>query len=403
MAMASLWYAPTDPSPTDYFSVAAIGCTLASMRFVQAPLRVFYILVYLFLIANILSLFVAHVPSHALSNLTTMVFLFFTLITYPTIAANLSPRHMTVIHSAVIFAGTMAGTIGVLAQFRLLPGPDLMYFSSERGIRLSPFFQDPNVYSPFLCFAFAMALTLFWETKKTLLAFAVIVPILVSIMLSFSRAGWVNLMVTGAIFLFLTIFVQKDRAAKRKFVIFSATALSVAIIAFPIMAELTGAEEMLRKRSQIQHYDTHRFAAQEIALSTSIEHPFGIGPGHASGRYHFPQSKYPVDPHSIYLKILVERGWLGFVSFFGIIGYCFISGFRALRGNPVRARYIIALLAALTGIMVNTLVISAIHWRHLYIVIGLLLAEIVLWKKTQAQNAKVANPPPANIPRLGVR
>ena len=386
LAMLSLWYVPTDPSPTDYFSVAAIGSALASMRFVQKPLKPFYILAYVFLIANILSLFVARVPSHALSNIWSMLFLFFTLITYSTIAGNLTSRHMTRIYAAIIFAGTLSGTIGVLAQFGLMPGPNELYFMAELSLRLSPFFQDPNVYSPFLCFSFAMALTLFWDNKKVPLAFAIILPMLISITLTFSRAGWVNLAVTGVAFLALTILVQKDRVVKRKFVIFSATVLAISAIVFPIVIEFLGVEEMLAKRSRIQHYDTNRFAAQETAFRTSIEHPFGIGPGHATGRDHFPQSEYPVDPHSIYLKILVERGWLGFISFFSIIGFCFLSGFRALKNNPARAQYSIALLAAMTGIMVNTLVISAIHWRHLYIVLGLLMAEYVLSKRLQGRS-----------------
>jgi O-antigen ligase len=381
--MLGLWFAPNDPSTSDILAVVAIVCVFASQRFGQRPLKVFYWLAYAFLLANLISMLAAHSPGHANFNLATMVFLFCTLLIYPTIAANLTANHITKIYTAIIASATMAGVLGVLANLRLLPGPVDWYFAGENGIRISPFFQDPNVYSPFLCFGFALVLTYFWDKKKIPIAFALLAPIMLSILLSFSRAGWLNLAVTGFMFLSLTLFVQGDRLAKNRFIILAAAAFSIIIIAFPVMVEVFGVGETLQMRMQIQHYDSERFAAQELAYNVSLENPLGIGPGHFTGRHHFPQSDFLVDPHNIYLKILVERGWLGFASFFGIIGYCFFVGLHAIKRNPMRAQYSIALLSALTGIMVNGLFISAIHWRHLYIVIGLILAEYVLAKIKQ--------------------
>ena len=381
LAMLTLWYVPNDPSPTDYLAAAAAGMTFASLKFIQKPLQLFYGLLYLFFVANILSMFMAKVPSQAFSNLTTLTFLSATLFVYPTLASTIRQRQFNRVYHAIIAAAVISGTIGFLAYFGVMPGPKDQYFMSELGWRLSPFFQDPNVYSPFLCFGFALALTLFWERKTVLIGFAVATPILLGILLSFSRAGWLNLFVILLVFMVFVLTKQKNVQIKRRMTVMAVSAVGLAVLTFPILVEYLGIAEILEIRTRVQGYDAERFAAQDLAITEAVKRPLGVGPGHYIGRHHFPESDFALDAHNVYLKVLIERGWLGFLTFMGFIACAGLMAMKAIKEFPARSRYTIALLAALVGLLANSYFISSLHWRHFYVLLGLILAEYVMSQK----------------------
>lgn len=384
-ACGLLWYVPTDPAPTDILLLIASVFTFASMQFAQPKLKLVYVLIYIFLLANILSMFAIRVPAQAYRSLAIIVFLLGSLFIYPSIATHLGEKYINRIYDMIIASTLIAAVIGLLAYFRLMPGPTMWYFRSEEGIRLSPFFQDPNVYSPFVCFGAVLLLTYLWDRTKSLWLMVVFPLAVLVIILSFSRAGWLNLVVSLATLLVLTLFFQRHVLAKQRLLVWMLAGAIVGTIALPYFIEAAGIGDILQRRLQIQDYDTHRFENQFAALQVSLERPFGVGPGHYVGRTHFPESEFPLDTHSIYLKVLVERGWLGFVSFFSLITYCFVMGLRSMRLNPDRAHFNIALLSALTGLLANGFFISALHWRHLFIIMGLIFAEYILTGKQQSQ------------------
>ena len=145
---------------------------------------------------------------------------------------------------------------------------------------------------------------------------------------------------------------------------------------FPFVVDALGIGDFLQQRSRIQSYDVNRFSAQADSFRLGLENPLGIGPGHYSGTRSFPETRHPVDSHNLFLKVFVERGWLGFVSFSAILFIAIKCGLDSIKFNPLRAQYSIALLATLAGILANSMFITSLHWRHMFVVIGLLFAGV---------------------------
>ena len=115
-------------------------------------------------------------------------------------------------------------------------------------------------------------------------------------------------------------------------------------------------------RFGMQSYDTLRFAIQRQALSTALEHPFGLGPGST-------ERTFSVAAHSTYIRALVENGVLGFLS---LVGFMLVSAGRATwlavcaptLVDRLRYAVIAATLCAMFG---EAAVIDTVHWRHFWL------------------------------------
>ena len=162
----------------------------------------------------------------------------------------------------------------MLALLGALPGAELLTESD----RSRAFFQDPNVFGPFLI---PPALILIeeiirprllrrgWLTKAVLLAI-----LLVGVLFSYSRGAWVNL---GA----RARRARPDPLAARRRPhgcdAVAVTAVTAAVMATVVVA--TGSADFLAERARPQTYDTERFSGQRAGLRPAAEYPFGAGPG----------------------------------------------------------------------------------------------------------------------------
>jgi hypothetical protein len=114
----------------------------------------------------------------------------------------------------------------------------------------------------------------------------------------------------------------------------------------------------------MQRYDDKRFGNQLEAVSRLDESPFGVGPGRA------PQ-ELGLNTHSLYVNVAFEYGVLGGVSFYlFLLTTIWIALSGVLRRGPYAMLYA-TFLAILMGILVNSLVIDTLHWRHLFLFLAL--------------------------------
>ena len=67
--------------------------------------------------------------------------------------------------------------------------------------------------------------------------------------------------------------------------------------------------ENFANRLSLQSYDTDRFGTQLYAFRVALDTPLGIGPGQ------WFRSHYHHATHNLYIRVLVENGWLGALSF----------------------------------------------------------------------------------------
>lgn len=277
--------------------------------------------------------------------------------------------------TAYICSSTFASFVGILGYFNFLPSV-LRYDE----YRIKGFFKDPNVFGPFLVpsVIILMDITINKNNRSSnryLYIFLIILNSL-GVLLSFSRAAWINLLVS--IFIYLLLNIKNINFMKISKVI-----LVLSIVIFLIWSFIVKDEykEFIVDRAKIQGYDSDRFVAQKTGLALMFNKVFGYG----SGQYENTVVNImnsDISAHSMYMRILLENGLIGFIliiiSFIYILINLLLSHFNKYKNEFINSS---AVLSILIGVLVNSIVIDTFHWRHLWFFIGIGLSIITKYKK----------------------
>lgn len=304
--------------------------------------------------------------------LAISLFLAFTAVFFASVTAA-QPALYRVIFIAYVAAAVITALLGIAGYFHAFPGAEMF----TKYDRAAGAFQDPNVFGPFLVLPGIYLLYLLLTgpvTRMPLLA----VPLLVitaGIFFSFSRGAW-GMFGVSAILLTGCLFLQSASGMFRlRVVVMTIAALSLLVVAIIVILQLPGVADMFSNRAHLeQSYDTARlgrFARYAIGFQMALEHPFGIGPLVFG-------TIYGEDTHDIWLKMLMDYGWLGFVSFLALVLWTISAGFRILlRDRPWQPYLLCAYVAFIGNIGLGTF-IDIDHWRHVYLLLGLIWGAIAL-------------------------
>jgi O-antigen ligase len=270
-------------------------------------------------------------------------------------------------------AATITSALGILGYFNLVPGASLFTLYG----RASGAFQDPNVFGPYLVPPALFLLHTALTGRISRLPF-VALPLLVilgGLFLSFSRGAW-GLFAATAIVLTAALFIQTQSGRVRlRIVVMSLLGLLMMAILLMIILQLPGVAELFTTRAQlVQDYDgarLGRFARYAIGFSLALEKPLGIGP------LVFGQL-YSEDTHNIWLKALMDYGWLGFVSWLTLMLWTIAAGFRILFRDRPWQPFLLCTYIAFLGHLALGSVIDIDHWRHFYLLLGLVWGAIAL-------------------------
>jgi hypothetical protein len=265
-----------------------------------------------------------------------------------------------------IGVAVVSAVVGTAALFAPLPGHDLLTIYS--GTRARALFKDPNVFGPFLVPAtlFLMQETLEPRLLRSGRFFKLIMlaALVCGILFSYSRAAWLNF-VFAAIVMGCVLALRRGGGG-RAFVFLGVLVLSGVIAVASI--QVTGQLSFLQERAQYQTYDNQRFGAQSGGIAIGERHPIGVGPGQF-------ELVEPISAHSTYVRALAEEGVLGFVVLAALFFGTLLMALRnAVRGWDTMGIGSTALLAAWCGILANSVFVDTLHWRHLWLVAGLIWA-----------------------------
>jgi hypothetical protein len=267
-----------------------------------------------------------------------------------------------------IYVGTavVSAVIGSLALFVPFPGHEI--FTYYTGTRARALFKDPNVFGPFLVPAALIVMHELLEPRllhsRRLVKLAMVFVLTCGILFSYSRAAWLNLvvgvMVMGAI-------LSLRRGGARRALVFMVV-LALAAVTVVVSIRVTGQLGFLQERARFQTYDNQRFGAQAGGISIAERKPIGVGPGQF-------ELVEPISAHSTYVRALTEQGVLGFVVMVALLYGTLLMALRnAVIGRDTQGIASAVLLAAWCGILANSLVVDTLHWRHLWLVAGLIWA-----------------------------
>jgi O-antigen ligase len=283
---------------------------------------------------------------------------------------------LPVIFNAYLIAAVFTSLLGVIGYFNALPGADIftLYGRARGG------FQDPNVFGPFLMLPAAYLLHQVLKGRPALIPLYALAFLLVALgaFLSFSRAAWgmlVMLMVLVPLILFLG---SNNNRFRLKVIIMAAAAFVLIAVALIVALQIPQIAELFTERAKlVQDYDgarLGRFARYGLGLQIAMEHPLGIGPLEFG-------PIYGEDTHNIWLKALLDYSWLGFIAWLTMTALTLGLGFRILfRSRPWQPYLIAAYSVYLTHVVIGN-IIDTDHWRHFFMVIGIIWGCVGLeWK-----------------------
>jgi O-antigen ligase len=188
-------------------------------------------------------------------------------------------------------------------------------------------------------------------------------------LVGFSRGAIGNLAIAALIFFALKFSLKPTLTLFVKYVVYGSIMLlaSVVFIIAALQTEKVGS--MLEERAKlVQSYDTGsggRFDIQKKTLVQGLSDPLGLGPGEEV-------LEFGIEPHNVYLYILSENGWLGLIGFSAFILAGIRIGITCLnRCRDISDEFLIIFTVTLATAL-QSLLIDSIHWRHLFVLNGVL-------------------------------
>jgi O-Antigen ligase len=275
-----------------------------------------------------------------------------------------SSRRARLIVRSYLGAALASSLLALAALLLPIPGKDFLTF----GPRAMALFKDSNVFGPFLVPA-ALILVEELATPRLLrsrwvVKLAMFLLLSLGVFFSYSRAAWLNFGIGVAIVL-LVLGLRRGGGAR---VLKLLVALMLAAATLAAVVAATQSAEFLQERARFQQYDVGRFNAQQHGLAWAEAYPFGLGPGQF-------ESFVSISAHSTYVRTLAEEGFIGFVPHVLLMLVTLHwAAQNVIRGRNPYGVGSAALLGAWAGLLANSFFIDTIHWRHLWLIAGLIWA-----------------------------
>ncbi|MCB1480721.1 MAG: O-antigen ligase domain-containing protein [Rhodobiaceae bacterium] len=367
----SLWltvfcgaFAFIEPSPYEYGFVALT--IIAALRGMAIPPVVIIptLLLALFNFGGMASMATIDADMTQVKFVAVSAYLAVTVIILALIIAE-DPGRMKIVRSAYIAAALVAAFTAIAGYFNIGGTGDLFtLYGRARGT-----FKDPNVMGPFLVLPalFLVLDILRGNLRQVIVSIALLAPIMVALLLSFSRGAWGHTVLSFAVFGWLLFATSRTPGSRARIVfsaigaILAAAALIVALLSVPKVAQL------FEQRAQlIQSYDggaMGRFGKQTIAIPDLMKHPNGYG----AMKF---RTKFGEDPHNVYVNAFASYGWLGGFTYaaFALVSL-FASAVAALRRTSFQP-YAIAVFSTFSVVTLLGFIIDTDHWRHYYLLSG---------------------------------
>ncbi len=359
-----------EPAPVDIvFAILILAALVSRRQWLRLPQAVSLLLVAL-AVVTLLSMVNAEGFSDAVRYEVITLYLIALAAWLTGVFGNaeLTRRAITV----YIVAAAASALVALVALEVALPGRVYLVYGQEGLLRAQGLFKDPNVFAPFLVPAAVIVLEeiarprlLDWRLRWKLATFVMLAA---GVVFAFSRGAWLNMAVAVATVILVYTVRRRGlhRAAKAAVVV-----LAAGLVGF-ILLLATGSLRFFESRSVGQAYDQERFGTQAEAFNRITDHLLGYGPGQV-------ETFLERSAHSLYVRLAFEQGLVGALILFLLIAVTTVFAVSLVaRDRDVHGVGSVALLGAWLGLLVNSLVIDTLHWRHLWIVAALIWAGYAL-------------------------
>lgn len=372
-----------------------IGFSGAFVRFEPAPYDLIVVLTMLLFAATGLKLRPPHVPLMLMMIATTIAygigvapvldregtlmwsavssFLAITSLFFAATLVEDTDRRLHALLAGYIASAVLASVVSIVTWSRLVPGSEFFILNG----RSLGTFKDANVFGPFLILPAMVVINrlLAGQYRSLLINVAIVLLIGAALLLSFSRGAWGHFAASFVAMFVLTFLTVPTHRERVKLLVIGALGLA-AIAGFLILLLSIGSVGALfqERASLVQYYDVapggrlDRYIPGALIM---LQHPLGIGP------LQFTQY-FTEDPHNSFLNAFVAGGWLGGAAHATLVlvtlGFGLIHAFRR---TPYQ-RTFIAIYATFVGDVGESAIVDVQHWRHFYLLIGLIWGLMAL-------------------------
>lgn len=354
-----------EPAPYDVLLVALLICFLAAGLGVPREVRFAALLLGLFVFGNLLASALSPEPLGTLRSLSIRTYMVLAWLFFVCLVASDPERILPAIWKGYLVAAIGAAIFGIFEYYGFIQ--NVLWAGGQRA--KGPF-KDPNVYGPFLVPAALYCVARLRRTRAVgaLVHGSILLVIGLGILLSFSRGAWINLGLSSSLLLALVLATRRPFREKMSAAVVSVFAvMAVAVVVVGALSFTTAYQRFEDRAVFAKNYDVReggRFYTQKLAIERAARSPFGVGPGRTD-------DEFGLEPHNLYLHVMVEGGWLAGLSFYGVIALTVLRARRLLRwASPLRDDFIV-IVSALAGILTQSFFIDSTHWRHLWLMLGL--------------------------------
>lgn len=355
----------SEPAPYELIMVIQIGIWFLLGLKISRTVAPLLVMLLTFNMSGLFSMFVMKDMSEAPMYFAVSTFLALSSVFYAAIIEN-DHRRLNLIFKAWVAAAIITSLLGVLGYFNAFPGSHVF----TRYNRAMGAFQDPNVFGPYLVapLLYLLYRLLTGPLMKAPLLIAGILVLALGIFLSFSRAAWGLLIFAGIALVIVMLLKERTTAFRFKILAIAGGAAIFLVLALAIALQFPQVSELFTNRAKlVQDYDgarLGRFERHKIGFLMAMERPLGLGPM-AFGKI------FGEDEHNIWLKTLTTYGWLGAITYQIMIWSTLWFGFRyMLRERPWQAYLMVAWVMILGHAIIGN-VIDTDHWRHFYLLLGI--------------------------------
>lgn len=354
-----------EPAPPDAVLMIVIAVAIVTGRFTlrRIPTAILF-LISIFLVLNLVSVVFAGSSNRAALFLLITTYLC-ALSVWITGYVDSSERARTIV-APLVYGGVVTTLIGFAVLFVSFPGSSVLNLSD--GLRARGFFKDPNVFGPYCVFIALLVLSELLEPRllraRRPLKVAMLVVMALGVLFAYSRGAWLNAAV--ALVVMIVAYTLRRGGGRKAASILVALVVLAGIGSVTLAA--TGSAGFLSQRAHLQSYDSQRFSAQEQGLKIVQANPLGIGPGQF-------ERTVGIASHNTYVRVLAEQGVLGLFVMLGILLTTLgLAARNVVVGRDTFGIGSIFLLAAWCGILANGQFVDTLHWRHAWLVAGLIWA-----------------------------
>jgi hypothetical protein len=383
-----------EPSPHDAMMFVLLAMCIAARVPFDRKLVPLLLLLIVWLVGGLMSLVQVGDEQKPIQYAGTSIYLGIAALMFACLFCDGNPVRLTVLRRAYLLAALIASAAGYIGYFHLLPGSsiflDLTDSGSDTLARVSATFKDPNVFGPFLIFPLLVLMMGLLRDGIRLGAVTITIALLGGLFLSFSRGAWLHFLISAAVCVLLLLAVTHDtRQRTRIFALAITAAIAVALLLVAVLSISSIHDMFLERAKAFQPYDLGpggRFWLQRVALGAILENPNGLGPFEFGRIYGFQQ-------HNVYMEAFLVFGWLGGTTYFALVLITLGVGFNGIRVPAPWRPYLIAAYATFVGEAVEGMVVDTDHWRHFFLMLGLIWGLSIASTNLRRQRAatRVAN------------